>query len=264
VKGHKGDDIGKNVLRYMAEWGLERVMTITIDNASANDAGIGYLRRQLSKTNLANGKYLHMRCAAHIVNLIVHDGLKEVDQSVKRVRAVVKYIRNGGSRMMKFKEIVEEEKPMNKAHLKPDVPTRWNSTYMMLKSAIVYEEVFTRLADEDISYIIDPSEERDGLGHLDEFDWQNARKMAEFLEHFHDFTVCVSTTLHITAHTFFHEIREAHLMIESWVNSTDSLQSTMGSRMKEKFNKYWGLWHNSNDHEMVKEKGRGKEKGKEK
>jgi transposase-like protein len=42
VKGHKGDDIGKNVLRYMAEWGLERVMTITIDNASANDAGIGY------------------------------------------------------------------------------------------------------------------------------------------------------------------------------------------------------------------------------
>jgi hypothetical protein len=48
-----------------------------------------------------------MRCAAHIVNLIVHDGLKEVDLSVKRVRAAVKYIRNGGSRMLKFKEIIE-------------------------------------------------------------------------------------------------------------------------------------------------------------
>jgi hypothetical protein len=92
VKGHKGEDIGKNVLRCMTEWGLDSVMTITVDNASANDAGISYLRRYLSKTNLASGKYLHMRCAAHIVNLIVHDGLKEVDLSVKRVRAAVKYI----------------------------------------------------------------------------------------------------------------------------------------------------------------------------
>jgi hypothetical protein len=64
------------VLRCMAEWGLEGVMTITIDNASDNDAGIGYLRRQLRKTNLVSGKYLHMRCATHIVNLIVHDAPK--------------------------------------------------------------------------------------------------------------------------------------------------------------------------------------------
>jgi hypothetical protein len=93
-----------------------------------------------------------------------------VDQSVKRVRATVKYIRNGGSRMVKFKEIVEEEKLTNKPHLKPDIPTRWNSIDMMLKYAIVYEKVFTRLADEDISYVIDLSEERDGLSHPDEFD----------------------------------------------------------------------------------------------
>jgi hypothetical protein len=182
-----------------------------------------------------------------------------VDQSVKRVRATVKYIRNGGSRMVKFKEIVEEEKLTNKPHLKPDIPTRWNSIDMMLKYAIVYEKVFTRLAD--ISYVIDLSEERDGLSHPDEFDWQNARKMAEFLEHFHDLTVRVSTTLHITAHIFFHEIGEACLMIESCVNSTYSLQSGMGSRMKEKFDRYWGLWHTSNDHEMEKEKGRERGRG---
>jgi hypothetical protein len=180
VKGHKGDDIGKSVQRCMAEWGLERVMTITVDNASANDAGIAYLRRQLIKTNLASGKYLHMRCAAHIVNLIVHDGLKEVDQSVKRVRAAVKYIRNGDSRMVKFKEIVEEEKLTDKPFLKADIPTRWNSTYIMLKSAIVYEKVFTRLAEEDISYVLDLSEERGGFGCPDELDWQNASKMADF------------------------------------------------------------------------------------
>jgi hypothetical protein len=70
----------------------------------------------------------------------------------------------------------------------------------MLKSAIVYEKVFTKLADEDMSYVMDLSEGRGGFGHPDEIDWENARKMAEFLEHFYDLTVRVSTTLQVTAH----------------------------------------------------------------
>lgn len=75
VKGHKGEDIGKNLVKCMAEWGMDRVMTVTVDNASANDGGVGFLRRQQNKTlgNIAKGKYMHMRCATHILNLIVQD-----------------------------------------------------------------------------------------------------------------------------------------------------------------------------------------------
>lgn len=170
------------------------------------------------------------------------------------------YIRNGGSRIVKFKEIVEEEKLTNKPFLKLDVPTRWNSTFLMLKAALVYEKVFTRLADEDMSYVIDLSEGRDGFGHPDELDWQNAKKMADFLEHFHDLTVRISTTLQITSHTFFHEIGEVHLLIQSWLTSTDDLQCAMGMRMKDKFDKYWGLWHTSSGNENDRGRGKGKEK----
>ena len=181
VKGHKGEDIRKNLTRCLADWGLDRVMTVTVDNASANDSGVDYLRRQLQKTNIAKGKFLHMRCAAHIVNLIVRDGLQEVDLSIKRVRAAVRYIKNGTSRLVKFKEIAEEEKVDSKAFLKLDVPTRWNYTYLMLKAAIVYEKVFLKLAEDDTNYVIDLSEARDGFGHPDEDDWDNAKKMAQFL-----------------------------------------------------------------------------------
>jgi len=270
VKGHKGEDIGKNLTRCLADWGLDRVMTVTVDNASANDSGVDYLRRQLQKTNIAKGKFLHMRCAAHIVNLIVRDGLQEVDLSIKRVRAAVRYIKNGTSRLVKFKEIAKEEKVDNKAFLKLDVPTRWNYTYLMLKAIIVYEKVFLKLVEDDTNYVIDLSEARDGFGHPDEDDWDNAKKMAQFLQHFHDLTVRISSSLQVTRNTFFHEIGEVYLLIQEWLNSEDNLQVSMGMRMKEKFDKYWGLWHtNSKDNdrqqqEQDRDKGRSKGRGKEK
>jgi hypothetical protein len=78
--------------RCLLEWGLEKVMHVTVDKASSNDSGVTHLRRQVNnaKTSIAEGKYLHMRCAAHIVDLIVQDGLKEVVISIKRIRAVVR------------------------------------------------------------------------------------------------------------------------------------------------------------------------------
>jgi hypothetical protein len=250
-------------------------MTVTVDNASANDTGIDYLKKHLQKTNIAKGKFIHMRCGAHISNLIVRDGLQEVDLSVKRVRAAVRYIKNGTSRLVKFKEIAEEEKVDSKAFLKLDCQTRWNSTYLMLKAAIVYEKVFLKLAEDDPNYVIDLSEARDGFGHPDEDDWENAKKLEKFLQHFYDLTVRISSSLQVTSNTFFHEIGEVCLLIQEWLNSEDSLQVSMGKRMKEKFDKYWGVWHtNSKDSEKGQQqeqdrdkgrsKGRGKEKEKEK
>jgi hypothetical protein len=187
-----------------------------------------------------------MRCAAHIINLIVRDGLKEVDISVKRVRGAIRYIKDETSRLVKFKEIAEEEGMNTKAFLKLDVPTRWNYTYLMLKAAIAYEKVFLRLIDEDSNYVINLFEERKGDGYLDENDGENAKKMAEFLEHLHDLTVRVSSSLHVTSNSFFHEIGEVHFLIKSWMSSQDNLQVSMGVRMEENFDKYWGVWHTNN------------------
>jgi hypothetical protein len=36
--------------------------------------------------------------------------------------------------MVKLKEVVEEEKLTRNSYLTADVPTRWNSTYLMLMS----------------------------------------------------------------------------------------------------------------------------------
>jgi len=225
------------------------------------------LRRQLNtaKASIAEGKYLHMRCAAHIINLIVQDGLKEVDASVKRVRAAVRYIKNGTSQLVKFKELAEEEKIDSKAFLKLDNCARWNSTYLMLKAAITYEKVFARYLEQEPSYATALSEERKGPGHPDDTDWENAKRMTEFLGHFFVLTERLSTTMHVTSCNFFFEIGEVHFLINSWMSSDDPLRKEMGKRMKDKYDKYWGTWLEPTPDEMVRNLNEsGREKGKEK
>jgi len=77
--------------------------------------------------------------------------------------------------------------------------------------------------------------------------------MADFLDHFHDLTVRVSSSLHVTSNTFFQEIGEVHLLIQSWMNSTNDLQVSMGKRMKDKFDKNWGVWHTNKEQEQETE-----------
>jgi hypothetical protein len=68
----------KPALRILLEWGLQSVMIVTIDNANANYGCIVHLRKCLveAKTSTSSWKFLHMICATHLVNLIIHDGLK--------------------------------------------------------------------------------------------------------------------------------------------------------------------------------------------
>ncbi|KAK8701839.1 hypothetical protein V6N13_020217 [Hibiscus sabdariffa] len=156
ISAHRGESIGQALEKCIRDWGIERVFSVTVDNASANSVGIEYLRKKLNHRNtcVANGKYMHTRCVAHIINLIVQEGVKYASVSVDRVRAVVRYIRASPSRIKKFYHRAEEEMIDTNAHLCLDVPTRWNSTYMMLKVAEKYERAFDPYARDDHSFFL--------------------------------------------------------------------------------------------------------------
>ena len=110
----------------MRDWGIDKIFTVTIDNASSNDVAISYLKKKFNqvRTSILQGKYLHMRCIAHIINLVVSDGLKEHNDSIARVRGVVKYVRQSPSKLQKFKKCVDIEKIQSKSLLCLDVSTR--------------------------------------------------------------------------------------------------------------------------------------------
>jgi len=119
--------MAKFVESCLHEWGLNHVLTLTVDNDTSNDTEVQQLKKRLllSWNNLVlKGDYIHMHCCAHILKLIVSSGLKEIDNFFLRIHATVKYIRSSPSRFMKFKECVERQNVEYKGHIFLDVEIR--------------------------------------------------------------------------------------------------------------------------------------------
>ena len=126
--------------------GCEKYFYCTVDNASSNDTALGFFKKKLMSwgTSAVILKYVHMRCIAHILNLVVNEGLKEAGISVKRVREAVRYVSNSPARLHKFREFADLIWVNCKCSLSLDVATRWNSTYDMLKTACLFDKVFEK------------------------------------------------------------------------------------------------------------------------
>ncbi|GJY57325.1 zinc finger BED domain-containing protein RICESLEEPER 2-like protein [Tanacetum coccineum] len=92
---------------YM-EWDIEnKIYCISMDNASANDKAIKNLRRifEVDRKLLCDGRLFHVRCAAHILNLISQDGLETIKSVIKKVRDSVSFI--NASKHVKVEQICE-------------------------------------------------------------------------------------------------------------------------------------------------------------
>jgi hypothetical protein len=141
---------------------------------------IDYVKKRLKDKNytVLGAEFLHMRCAAHILNLVVHEGLDELGDCIDNIRNAVKYVKSSPSRMAKFKSCIERENITCTKMVCLDVKTRWNSTYLMLCAAEKYKKAFELLGEEDNQFIV-PSI----------IDWENVRAFMKFLKTFYDATL---------------------------------------------------------------------------
>nr|XP_009763023.1 PREDICTED: zinc finger BED domain-containing protein RICESLEEPER 1-like [Nicotiana sylvestris] len=230
------------IIDYLREWGLQEIFTVTVDNVSSNDVTIEKFSDKLDDwaTNSMNGQHLHVRCMAHIVNLIVKDGLKELGISIART---VIYIRQSPARLRKFQECCES-KNIVKKFLCLDVPTRWNSTYLMLSRAIEYERAIKEYSDRDIGLsrylMFDSISDGKLVGMLTRTDWDNVKRIARILEIFYNLTLKVSGSLYVTSNAHFLEIGQVFVYLNRLITSEDEFLSEMASSKWKKFEKYWG------------------------
>ncbi|KAL9687817.1 hypothetical protein QQ045_032224 [Rhodiola kirilowii] len=159
----------------LMDWNLtNKLATITVDNALYNDVAIKKLKDVLSYQRKMpfDGKFFHVRCCAHIVNILVQEVLEEIRDIIHNIRETVKHVGESSHRIKLFGDVVKSwHLPGKKLIL--DCPTRWNSTYQMLACVLEFKDVF-----EDY-------EERDT-------DWIKVEKICSFLQVFNDITEILS------------------------------------------------------------------------
>ncbi|KAL9664407.1 hypothetical protein QQ045_019807 [Rhodiola kirilowii] len=229
---HNGPAVCEVLNQCLMDWNLtNKLATVTADNASYNDAAVKNLKEVLSFQRKLpfDGKFFHVRCCAHIVNILVQDGLLEIGDIIHNVRETVKHIDKSSQRIKIFGDVVKSWRLSGKK-LILDCPTRWNSTYQMLACALEFKTVFGYYEEKDSSYKNKPSEE----------DWIKVEKICSFLQIFNDITEIISGTQYPTSNLFLPELANIKEELEDKSKSRDAYIRDMANKMKAKFDKYWG------------------------
>ncbi|XP_031267560.1 zinc finger BED domain-containing protein RICESLEEPER 2-like [Pistacia vera] len=225
-----GVEIAAAIYKCLIEWGIEnKVFSISVDNASSNDTAIKILKENLGRNKklMCGGRLFHVRCAAHILNLMVQDELSQIKPIIQDICDCILYVKQPEIRVIMFLEIVQmlpKQKPIL------DCKTRWNSTYEMLVLAIQYRDVFPMLVQLDNNFTCAPIDK----------DWEKLEKVCEILEAFNSVTNVISGSEYPTSNLFLQEIVDIKELLDEKCSDDDDFIWLMMGKMKEKFDKYWG------------------------
>lgn len=102
-----------------------------------------------------------------------------------------------------FAEIVQQlQLPHRKLIL--DCKTRWNSTFLMLSTAIKFKEVFSRFQERESNYCCCPSGE----------DWLKVEKICEILEVFNSTTNIISGSNYLSSNFFLNRVYRVKVVLD--------------------------------------------------
>ncbi|KAL5180319.1 putative AC transposase [Glycine soja] len=230
---HTSERLCNALVECLLDWNIDtKLSTITLDNCSTNDCMIEKIKNKLQLgTLIKEGAFFHMRCCAHILNLIVKDGLGVVKDGVEKIRDSVAYWIATPKRLEKFQETAIQLRIPCTKKLSLDCPTRWNSTYKMFDVAISYKNVFSRLKQHETQYSCFPSDSQ----------WEFAKEVCKRLAIFNDITEMISGTKYPTANIYFPQICEIKMVLSEWVNSPNEVIQNMAEKMLQKFDSYWRI-----------------------
>ncbi|KAK9041558.1 hypothetical protein V6N11_016653 [Hibiscus sabdariffa] len=176
---------------------------------------------------LSNGQLLDVRSAAHILNSIAQDAIEALQAVIQKIRGSFRHVKSSQPILVKFNEIAQQHGINNHKSLVLDCPIRWNSTYMMLETAVEYRNVFHHFPDLDPDLALSSEE------------WEWTSSITSYLKLLVEIINVFSGNKCPTANIYFPEICHVHIQLIEWCKSSDGFLCSLATKMKAKFDKYW-------------------------
>ncbi|GJZ64399.1 zinc finger BED domain-containing protein RICESLEEPER 2-like protein [Tanacetum coccineum] len=228
---HSGSALAKTLRNVFVNFNLEnKIMSITLDNASNNTSAIGKLKLKYEPP--MEGRFYHSRCVAHIINLCVQDGLavptiNNIKESFKTMLKDV--FRSGGKNHQRYVRICKQAgKPCLSPHW--DVPTRWNSTYHMFLSGLKQRST--------LMYFHDLLASKGRCVYFSAENWVTIESLTQLLEVFNNATKFLSGVYYPTSPLILQQIFFMTTKLSEY-ELEGGIFATMVKPMKEKLKKYF-------------------------
>ncbi|KAJ7948806.1 Zinc finger BED domain-containing protein [Quillaja saponaria] len=229
---HTEDLLSEVIIKCLDEWGVDcKLFALTFDDCSTDDDIILRIKEQISQKRplLSNGQLFDIRSAAHLLNSIIEDAMEALQDVIQKIRGSIRYVRTSQVTQGKFNEVTQHSGVNCQKALVLDCPTRWNSTYVMLETALEYKGAFYHLKRHDPSY----------SSALTDREWDWATSVTNYLKLFVEIINVFSGNKFPTANIYFPDICDVHIQLIEWCKSPDDFLSSMALKMKAKFDKYW-------------------------
>jgi len=226
---HTGFAIEETLVSCLTEWGIRnKLFTLTVDNASNNTSACEELVYTHKHELMFEGAHLYVRCCAHILNILVQDGMKIIHEGIQKIRELLKHIDSSPSRIQDFNQIAMVNGLPTKRGIALDIPNRWNSTFKMVRKALTYKVVLNSYANQNAEI------------SSNEQEWIKAQSICEFLKTFEEATKAVSADRKPTSYMFLPLILSIKDALDNPTWQTSIVLEELAAAMKIKFEKYWG------------------------
>ncbi|KAG2565676.1 hypothetical protein PVAP13_7NG131634 [Panicum virgatum] len=174
---------------------------------------------------MLEGAYLHVRCCAQTLNIMVQDGMKIIHEGIKKIRELLNHIDSSPSRIQAFNQIAMVNGLPTKRGIALDIPNSWNSTFKMVREALTYKVVLNSYANQNAK--ISPNEQ----------DWIKAQSICGFHKTFEEATKVISSDRKPTSYMFFPLILSIKDALDNPAWQTSMVLEELGAAMKIKFEK---------------------------
>ncbi|XP_034887223.1 uncharacterized protein [Populus alba] len=224
------DYMNEAVKDVLVEWNIiKKVHFMLAEIAPPNSQMTREFRSKLvSQFPYMNGDLLCFSCYAQTLELLARDGFYEIKDVLNKIRGCIEYVNATPINQDKFQKATNHVKLQDRKAASHDDPTRWETTFVMLRSALELREAFTQLEQVDFDFKVNPSAE----------EWKMAMIVCECLKVIHKSVGSSSPSIDAC----FLDVCYIYKNLLSWEKSEHAYVCSMAKRMKVNLDRHWSEW----------------------